>query len=672
MNPQQEIIELTEKIRALNKKYYLEHISEVSDYEFDSLMSRLQQLENQYPQYKLPDSPTERVGGGVSAEFETVKHRYPMLSLSNTYELDELLEFDNRIKKNLTESHSYVCELKYDGVAVGLWYEEGKLVRAVTRGDGEQGDDITANVKTITSVPLAVNTDLSFEVRGELFFSKIRFEELNREIEQENQLRLAEGRPLLKPLANARNAASGTVKMLDPAQVARRGLSCLVYALLGENLPFKSHSESLEWLSELGFPVSDNWERCSDINAVFAYIKKWQSKRHAFFVETDGVVIKVDSFAQQHVLGFTSKSPRWATAFKYKAESALTELISVSYQVGRTGAVTPVANLRPVKLAGTVVKRATLHNANEIERLDLHEGDWVFIEKGGEIIPKITRVDISKRKPEASKIKFIQRCPDCDTPLIRWDDEVAFYCPNTDSCPPQQQGKIEHFVHRKAMNIESLGSETIEMLLQKKLISGIADLYRLKKEDLLGLERFGEKSAQKLIAGIEASKSVPFARVLFALGIRFVGESSAEKLAKHFGSMQALQSASVEALCEVPEIGEKIAWSIRNYFANPKNQALIAQLKQFGLQMEIKGTDHTQPLSQKLAGKTFVISGVFETKSREEMEELVCLHGGRLVSSVSAKLDYLVAGNKAGAAKIEKAQKLSIRILSEKEFLAML
>ncbi len=668
----EKIVELSQKLNELNYKYYIEDISEVSDVEFDAMMKQLQALEANYPQYKLPNSPTQRVGGGLISGFETVKHRYQMLSLSNTYDRNELLEFENRILKLIGSTPQYVCELKFDGLAMSFWYEKGKLVRAVTRGDGEQGDDVTENVKTIPSIPLTVKTDLSFEVRGEVFFTKKRFEALNLEIEKENQKRILEGKTPLKMLANPRNAASGSIKILDPKIVAKRRLQCFVYALLGDELPVHTHSESMIWLTEMGFPVSPTWKICENMESVFDYIDQWDKQRHDFPVETDGVVIKVNSFAQQNALGFTAKSPRWATAYKFKAETALTQLLSVEFQVGRTGAVTPVANLSPVHLAGTTVKRATLHNANEIERLDLHETDWVYLEKGGEIIPKITAVDVSKRKPNAAKVTFPKNCPACSTPLLRPEDEVAYYCPNSQSCPPQQIGKVEHFVHRKALDIDSLGTETIVMLFEKGLIKGIEDLYRLTQEDLIQLERFGEKSAQKLLTGIEQSKSVPFARVLFGLGIRFVGETVAEKLAQHFGSIQAIADATIEQLCEVPDIGEKIALSVKEYFSLKENTNTINSLKQAGLCFETKKDDGQEIKSEKLKGMTFVVTGTFESMSREEIEELVKAHSGKLVSSVSAKLNFLIVGNKPGAAKLEKAKKLNINTLSEQEFLAMI
>jgi DNA ligase (NAD+) len=666
------IAELTQKLNELNRKYYLEDTSEVSDFEFDAMMAELESLEIQNPELRREDSPTLRVGGGLLEGFQTFRHRYPMLSLANTYDRGELLEFDNRIAKTIPQHRQYVCELKFDGLAISLCYEKGKLIRALTRGDGEQGDDVTQNIKTIASIPLKVDVDFDFEVRGEVFFTKKRFAELNEQIDKENQKRGIEGKSLLKTLANPRNAASGTIKMLDTKAVAKRKLQCFVYGLLGENLSFKSHSQSLVWLSDMGFPVSDTWKKCSSIDEVIGFIDKWETDREHFQVETDGIVVKLDSFEQQSILGFTSKSPRWATAFKYKAQTALTKLDSVDFQVGRTGAVTPVANLRPVLLAGTTVKRATLHNANEIERLNLHENDWVLLEKGGEIIPKITAVDVSKRSKDAAPLAFPNFCPKCGTPLERPDHEVAFYCPNRKTCPPQQIGKIEHFVHRKAMNIESLGAETIATLFEKRLINSISDLYDLKREDLLLLDRFAEKSVDKLLEGIEASKSVPFSRVLFALGIRFVGESVAEKLAQHFNSIEAIQTATLQELCEVPEIGEKIAQSLVDFFQDPENLKILEKLKSKGIKFETSKEDLNSLLSEKLSGLTFVVTGTFDTMSREEMEQLVILHSGKLVSSVSSKLSFLIAGNKPGAAKLEKAQKLNLKILSETEFLQML
>lgn len=668
------IAELTEKINYYNQRYYQDSVSEISDYEFDLLLEELIALEKEFPELQQPDSPSQRVGGSITKEFPQVKHKYPMLSLSNTYNEGELLEFDRRVKKLLDKQPvEYVCELKWDGVALSITYRDGLLVQGVTRGDGEQGDDITANVKTIRTLPLRVQADLlpaEFEVRGEVFMSREIFDSLNEEIAEENEKREKEGKKLLSYLANPRNAASGTLKMQDSAAVAKRRLDAYIYDLLCENNPFETHAESLDYLKKIGFRVSPHYRKCASVEEVFAFIKEWETKREKLPVDTDGVVIKVNSYAQRRELGFTAKSPRWAIAYKYKAESAATELLSVSYQVGRTGAVTPVANLRPVKLAGTIVKRATLHNANEIARLDLHEGDTVFIEKGGEIIPKITGVDVSRRPPNAAPLRFISRCPECGTPLVRNPGEAAFYCPNEKGCPPQLKGKIEHFISRKAMNIDSIGGKTVDLFFEKGLIRTPADLYNLKREDILQLEGFKELSSQNIINGIEASKQQPFSRVLFALGIRFVGETVAEKLADYFKNIDALASADKEMLMSVPEIGEKIAESIIAWFSDPENRACVERLRAAGLQFA--ADESREALSNKLQGKTFVISGVFQKYERQELKELIALHGGKNAASVSSKTDFLLAGEGMGPAKLAKAEKLGVKIISEADFERMI
>lgn len=671
---QKRIAELSEKIHYYNHRYYHDSVSEISDYEFDKLLEALGTLEKQYPELALPDSPTQRVGGAVTKEFVQVKHKFPMLSLGNTYSEGELLDFDQRVRKLLgNQSFEYVCELKWDGVALSMTYRDGLLVQGVTRGDGEQGDDITANIKTIRTLPLRVQADRLpqvFEIRGEGFMSREVFDSLNEEIAEENERREKEGKKLLNYLANPRNAASGTLKMQDSAAVAKRRINAYIYDLLCEENPFATHTESLDYLKEAGFQVSPYYRKCSTMEEVFAFIREWEVKREQLPLDTDGVVIKINNYAQREELGFTAKSPRWAIAYKYKAESAATELLSISYQVGRTGAVTPVANLQPVKLAGTTVKRASLHNANEIARLDLHEGDTVFIEKGGEIIPKITAVDTARRKTGALQIRFITHCPECSTALVRNSGEAAFYCPNDKGCPPQLKGKIEHFIGRKAMNIDSMGGKTVDLFFDKNMIRTPADLYQLRQEDILGLEGFKELSSQNIINGIEASKNQPFSRVLFGMGIRFVGETVAEKLADYFKSIDALAVADKETLVSVPEIGEKIADSIIAWFADADNRAYVESLRAAGLQLVSSGG--REVLSEKLTGKTFVISGVFKKYERDELKELITQHGGKNVGSVSAKTDFLLAGDGMGPAKLEKAEKLGVKIISEEDFEQMI
>lgn len=673
-NPKARIAELTDLLHHLNHRYYQDGVSEVSDQEFDQLMHELQSLEEAHPELRQPGSPTERVGGTITKEFATVKHRYPMLSLSNTYETGELLDFDNRIRKAMGDDFAYVCELKFDGVAISLRYQQGLLTQAVTRGDGVQGDDVTHNVKTIRAIPIRLSGEgwpADFEVRGEVFMPKREFERINKEIGAENDQREKEGKKPLRLLANPRNATAGTLKMQDSSVVASRRLHCYLYSLMGDNLSAQTHSEALQLLRKWGFPVSDSWEHCPTIEQVRAYISAWEDKRHSLPVETDGVVVKVDSFAQQEELGFTAKSPRWATAYKYKAETAKTRLLNVHYQVGRTGAVTPVAELDAVQLAGTTVRRASLHNANEIARLDLHEGDMVYVEKGGEIIPKVTGVDLTQRKADSQPIAYLSHCPACHTELVRAEGEAVHFCPNSYGCPPQQTGRVEHFIHRKALDVDSLGAETIAQLFDKGLIRGVEGLYQLRKEDLLKLDRFGEKSADNLLKGIAATKDVPFPRVLFGLGIRFVGATVAEKLAEHFGSMERILQASREALLEAPEIGDKIADSIIQWRQDDRNLQRLALLRQAGLQFELP-EDQTQPASDALQGKTLVVSGTFTRFGRDELKALIKAHGGKVASSISGKTDLLVAGDKMGPAKLEKAQKLEVKIISEDDFAALI
>lgn len=665
MTAAQQIAELTARLQYLNQRYYQDAISEVSDYEFDKLMKQLEALEAAHPDLVMPDSPTHRVGGTITKQFSTVVHKRPMLSLGNTYSLEEIADFVSRAARGLGGPEpELVAELKFDGVAISLHYEEGVLVRAVTRGDGVQGDDVTVNARTIRDLPLRLapgSWPNSFEVRGEVYMTHSTFAQLNAE-------RADVGEALL---ANPRNTAAGTLKMQDSAEVARRKLKCYTYFLLMDDMPYQSHSESMEALKSWGFPVSDTWRICKTMADVESYINHWASARHDLPLDIDGIVLKVNSYAQQEELGFTAKSPRWATSYKYKAEAARTQLLEVTYQVGRTGNITPVANLAPVLLAGTTVKRASIHNANEIERLDLHIGDWVYVEKGGEIIPKITGVDTSARSADAQKVIFITHCPECGTELVRQEGEANHYCPNENGCPPQIKGRIEHFVQRKAMNLDNLGPETIDALYSLGFVRTAADLYQLTEEQLLQVPNFKSKSAQNVLVGVKNSLGQPFEKVLFGIGIRYVGNTVAAKLAKHFGNIDALMTANREQLLAAPEIGEKIADSILAYFSDAKNLQEINKLREAGLQL----VDNKPALaleSNALEGKSFVISGVFSHFSREELGQKIEANGGKLVSGISAKLDYLLAGDKMGPAKKEKAEKLGVKIISEEEFLAML
>ncbi len=682
MNKQEaknEIERLSREIDRHNELYYQQNTSEISDFEFDQLLNRLIALEGEFPEYRAPDSPSQRVGGTITKSFDTVVHRYPMLSLSNTYSEEDLREFDKRVAKLLEgESYEYLCELKFDGVAISLTYENGLLTRAVTRGDGTKGDDITNNAKTIRSLPLKINKGslpAIFEVRGEVFMPRTVFAEVN-------QKRLENGE---EQLANPRNTASGTLKMQDSSVVASRKLDCFLYSLMGDDLGYPTHQASLEQLAQWGFNVSPTYERCTTIDQVLTYIKTWETKRLELPLDTDGIVIKVNRLDQQDELGFTAKSPRWAIAYKYKAESSITKLNDVTYQVGRTGAITPVAELQPVLLAGTTVKRASLHNANEIKRLGLHEGDFVFVEKGGEIIPKVTGVDLSKRQPGSKAVEYINTCPACSTELIRIEGEAVHYCPNDKTCPPQVQGRIEHFISRNAMNIESLGPETIKGLLAHGLIGDVSGLYSLTFEQLNGLKfemenestgetkgrSLKEKSAENIIKSIEQSKNMPFPSVLFGLGIRYVGKTVAEKLAEHFKTMENIESASTEALIEAPEIGERIAESVVEYFQSETNLGIVNALKAHGLKMRFE-EDTSQQASNVLEGKSFVVSGVFEDYGRDELKNLVKANGGKIISGVSGKLDFLLAGENMGPAKLEKAQNLGVKIISIEEFEAMI
>ncbi len=659
------IDELIDKINYYNDQYYQKNTSIISDEEFDKLLQELILLEEQYPLFAKPDSPTQRVGGKINKEFDTVVHQYRMLSLSNTYNDQELEDFDERIRKGLDGGdYEYVCELKFDGVALSFWYENGLLIKGVTRGDGTRGDDITDNIKTIKDIPLRIKGSRfpeSFEVRGEGYMPLESFEKINAEKE-------AKGEPLM---ANPRNAASGTFKMQNSAEVARRNMAVYIYSYLSKGNEFNSHSESLTYLQEELFPVSQTWKLCKNIQEVKDYIEFWREKRNELPLNTDGIVIKVNNFKQQEILGFTAKSPRWAIAFKYPSEIAKTAIISITYQVGRTGNITPVANLEPVYLAGTMVKRASVHNYNEMQRLDLHEGDYVFVEKGGEIIPKITSVDLSQRKENSQPFEFPENCPECNSKLIRIEGEANHYCPNDLACPPQIKGKIEHFVSRKAMDIDSIGSETIELLFEKGLVKNIADIYDLKVEDFIGLEGWQQKSIQNLLKGIEKSKEMPYKKVLFGLGIRHVGETIAQKLTDVFHSIEELQKASFEEIIAVHEIGERIAISLQNYFLIEENRVIIERLKVAGLNFFEEKKEIVLEGNQ-LEGKSFVISGVFENFERDELKAKIVAHGGKVVSSISAKLNYLVAGNNMGPSKLEKAEKLGIKIIDEEEFIQLL
>jgi DNA ligase (NAD+) len=652
---------LTAEINYHNDLYYQKSQTKISDFDFDKLLEKLISLEREFPQFKSPESPTQRVGGTITKEFATVYHKYPMLSLSNTYSQKELEDFDARVAKGLEgESYEYFCELKFDGVSISLTYENGKLTRGVTRGDGVRGDDVTANVKTIRSIPLSVKGNAIppvFEVRGEVFLPKEVFLQLNKEREDIGEERYA----------NARNTASGTMKMQDSSEVARRKLDCFVYYLLGDETGLDTHEESIHKLESWNFRVSPTYKKCRNIAEVLKYINHWETRRQELPLETDGVVVKVNDLEQQQLLGYTAKSPRWAIAYKYKAENMSTRLNGVTYQVGRTGAVTPVAMLEPIFLAGTTVKRASLHNANEIARLDLHIGDYVFVEKGGEIIPKVTGVDIEKRSSNMQPVVYLTKCPECNSKLARVEGEAAFYCPNTNGCPPQIKGRIEHFIQRKAMDIDSLGERTIHQLYELKLVRSPADLYDLKRDDILLLEGYKDKSVKNLLDGIEKSKSIPFENVLFAIGIRYVGKTVAEKLARYFKSIEKIAAASVEELLAAPEIGEKIAHSIYDFFQNPENQREIKRLIDAGLNFK---TDAKEPEKESdvLGGKSFVISGTFEHYEREQLQDIILKNGGRILSGVSGKLDYLVAGENMGPSKLAKAEKLGVKIVSEKEF----
>ena len=665
MTVKEQIEQLRSLLHQHNYNYYVLNTPSISDQEFDSLMRQLQELEELHPEYQDENSPSVRVGSDINKNFTQVSHKYPMLSLSNTYSEGEVNEFYQRVRKALNEEFEICCEMKYDGTSISLIYEDGKLMRAVTRGDGEKGDDVTDNVKTIKSIPLVLhgsNYPPVFEIRGEILMPWDTFEELNREKEAREE-------PLF---ANPRNAASGTLKLQNSSIVASRKLDAYLYYLLGDNLPFDGHYENLQEAQKWGFKISPLMRKCHSTEEIFEFINYWDIERKNLPVATDGIVLKVNSLKQQKNLGFTAKSPRWAIAYKFQAERALTRLNSVTFQVGRTGAVTPVANLEPVQLSGTVVKRASLHNADIIENLDLYIGDMVYVEKGGEIIPKITGVDTALRSfMIGEKVKFINQCPECGSTLIRYEGEAAYYCPNDSACPPQIKGKIEHFISRKAMNIDGLGPETVDLFYSLGLIQNTADLYQLTIEKIKDLDGKGEKSAENIINGIEQSKKVPFERVIFALGIRFVGETVAKKIAKSFTNIDELINASKEELINIDEIGEKIAQSILNFFSNETNRTLIQRLKDAGLTLQ-RSEEERADYTDKLSGLSIVISGVFTHYSRDEYKAMIEKNGGKNVSSISAKTSFILAGENMGPSKLDKANKLGIKIINEEEFLKLI
>ena len=657
---------LVDELNQHTYNYYVLAMPTIGDFEFDKKLEKLIELEKANPEFADPNSPSQKVGGDLTKLFTTVKHKWPMLSLGNTYNEQDLRDFDERVKKAIGDNFQYVCELKFDGLSISLTYEHNKLVRAVTRGDGTQGDDVTTNVKTINTIPHHLKTKDApelFEIRGEIFMHRAAFERLNKERNEIGEI----------TYANPRNFASGTIKMQNSKEVAKRPLDCFLYALNTNKVLFRTHWESLQAVKSWGFHVSEYSKLADSIEDVLVFIKYWEQERFKLGYDIDGIVIKVNSYEQQEELGFTVKSPRWAISYKYKAQEVETILEKVSYQVGRTGAVTPVANLKPVLLAGTTVKRATLHNANEIERLDLHEGDSVFVEKGGEIIPKIINVNLDKRKTGSQKVVYPTICPECATTLIRKEGEVAFYCPNDEGCPPQIIGKIQHFIGRKAMDIDGLGDETIETFYRKELVRHISDLYTLheKAEELKNIDRFGQRSIDNMLAGIELSKQMPFEKVLFGLGIRYVGETVARKLAIGTKNIDNLVKANVEELVIIDEIGQRIAESVVEYFQKEEHLTQIALLRSYGLQFTVEENSITLE-SEKLTGKTFVISGTFEKHSREELKAVIESNGGKILSSISAKLNYLVAGDNMGPSKLEKAQKLNIPMISEDSLLEML
>lgn len=662
------IIELRNLLNHYNHQYYHHSTSEISDFEFDKLLEELISLEKSNPEYFDPNSPSQRVGGNINKNFETIEHDHPMLSLSNSYSIDEIEAFDKRIKSSINEEIEYVVELKYDGVAISIKYIDGEFVQALTRGDGSKGDNVSDNVRTINSIPLKlIGNDFpkEFDIRGEIYLPKEQFERLNKEKEAAGE----------EMYANARNTASGSLKLQDSSEVSKRKLNCYLYYLAGNNFNFNTHFESIENAKSWGFRTptkSKNMiKKCSSIEEVKKFIDYWDKERFNLPFEIDGIVIKVNNREQQASLGMTAKSPRWAVAYKFPAEQVSTKLLSIEYQVGRTGAITPVANLSPVQLGGTTVKRASLHNADIIEKLDLHEGDYVFVEKGGEIIPKIVGVELSKRPDNTSKTSFIQQCPECGTELVRNEGEAQHFCPNQNQCPPQIKGGFEHFISRKAMDIDGIGPETIDLLFENNLIKDFADLYQLKKAELLSLDRMAEKSVNNLISGIEASKNQPFEKVLFALGIKHIGETVAKKLVKAFKTIDSLSDASFDEIVEVDDIGEKIAGTILFYFKNENNKLLIEKLKASGL-IFYSETEEISETNQTLNGKAFVVSGVFSKVSRNEIKDLIEKHGGKNTGSISSKTSYVLAGENMGPSKLAKAEKLGIPIISENDFLDMI
>lgn len=658
------IKQLRDELNSHNYNYYVLDNPTISDREFDLKLKELEKLEIENPQFFDANSPTQRVGGEITKNFKTVVHKNRMYSLTNSYSLEDLEDWETRIRKLVDDDVlEYTCELKYDGASINLVYENGVLAQAETRGDGFQGDDVTTNVKTIKSIPLVLKSEFvsNFEMRGEIILPLSGFNKMNKEKVEAGE----------DPYSNPRNTASGSLKLQDSAEVAKRPLDCLLYQIVGNKLPFKTHFEALKEAKRAGFKVPETMVVCKNINAVFEFINAWEDKRHHLPYETDGVVIKVNNLAQQEELGFTAKSPRWAIAYKFKAEQESTILNEITYQVGRTGAITPVANLQPVQLAGTIVKRASLHNADQIVKLDIRVGDTVYVEKGGEIIPKIVGVDLSKRPIDSSPTVYITHCPDCNTELIRTEGDAKHYCPNYYGCPTQITGRIQHFISRKAMNIDGLGAETIELLFKEGLIKNYADLYELKESQIIPLERMAEKSAENIISGIEASKKVPFEKVLFALGIRFVGETVAKKLAKAFKSIENLSRASFEELINVDEIGDKIAESVLEFFKNSLNTELIERLNKYGVQLKLN-EDTLKNITDKLGGKVFVVSGVFEKFSRNDLKKSIEDNGGKVSSSISKKTDFIIAGDKMGPSKKEKANTLGISIITEEDYLQMI
>lgn len=664
MDVQNTILKLRDELDQYNYNYYVLDTPTISDYEFDLKLKQLQDLENTHPEYFDENSPTQRVGGTITKNFKTVPHEYRMYSLDNSYSKEDLIEWEKRVQKSLGEVPlEYTCELKYDGASISITYENGKLKKAVTRGDGFQGDDVTNNIKTIKSVPLQLkgNFPEKFDIRGEIILPFAGFEKMNQDLIEIGET----------PYSNPRNTASGSLKLQDSAEVAKRPLDCLLYFLIGNDLPFKSQFDGLETARKWGFKVPKEAKLAHNLEEVFEFIDYWDTQRHKLPYETDGVVVKVNNFQYQEELGYTAKSPRWAIAYKFKSEQVSTKLNSISYQVGRTGAITPVANLEAVQLAGTIVKRASLHNADQIEKLDIRVNDTVFVEKGGEIIPKIIAVDLSKRPENSVPTKYITHCPECESLLVRNEGEANHYCPNFYGCPPQIIGRIQHYISRKAMDIEGLGGETVALLFNNGLVHNYADLYELDVAQILPLERMAQKSAENLVNGVQNSKSIPFERVLYALGIRFVGETVAKKLAKHYKNIDALSQATLMDLILVDEIGERIAQSVIEFFDNEQNKVIVDRLKSYGVQFEI--IEKSNPnATDKLMGKIFVVSGVFEKFSRDDLKKAIEDNGGKVGSSISAKTNYIVAGDNMGPAKLEKAGKLNIPIISEIEFMKLL